>query len=487
MVSAMATSPGRYEVLDPSLNRIPDGVEHIHLTAACGTGMGALAALLKDLGLQVTGSDHNVYPPMSTFLERKGIVLQKGFAAANLAQRPDLVVIGNVVTKDNVEVREIGALGLHYCSLPQAVNHFTLGNRQTVQVTGTHGKTTTASLVACICQVAGLDPGFMIGGILQDFNSNYQAGGGHVFIVEGDEYDTAFFDKGPKFLHYQSHVTILTSIEFDHADIYDDVAQIKSAFGRLMTNLASDSLLLAFDQDSHIDQVLDRAGCQIQRYGNQANSAWRLDHVTVTPPHTQFDIFYNGDLFGHFTTPMMGRHNLCNALAAVGAAHRLGIGAAAIAQALQSFQGVRRRQEIRGVKNGVTVIDDFAHHPTAVRETVAAVRTNYPEQRLIAAFEPRTNTSMRDIFQHVYPQVFDPADVVCVRQAPLLSKIPAGQRFCSQTLVKDLRNRGREAHFFENTDDLIAFLSQHCRPGDVVLVMSNGGFDNIHQRLLDIL
>jgi UDP-N-acetylmuramate: L-alanyl-gamma-D-glutamyl-meso-diaminopimelate ligase len=470
-----------------SQKTIPERVESIHMIAVCGTGMGALAAMLKDLGHRVSGSDQNVYPPMSEFLSSKGIPVNNGYSPDNLAHRPDLVVVGNAVSRDNPEVQAMLAAGLAYCSMPQALNHFVAAGKKPIVVTGTHGKTTTASLAAWILYSAGLDPSFMIGGILKNFDSNYRLGDGQYIVLEGDEYDTAYFDKGPKFLHYRPELAVLTSVEFDHADIFRDLDHVKDAFRQLISRIPAESTLIAHDADENVRELLSAAVCRVEFYGDLADSNWRLGNQLIEPPKTVFEVLKKGGPDGTFRSALMGRHNLLNTLAVVGLADHLGIGYNALAKAMAGFKGVRRRQEVRGVKRGITVMDDFAHHPTAVRETVRAVRPFYPDGRIIAVFEPRTNTSMRDVFQDVYPTCFEEADLVCIRKPPLLSKIPAGQRFSSEKLVADLQHRGRSAHFFSDTDAIIDFVIKEARSGDLVLVMSNGGFDNIHQRLLESL
>jgi len=473
--------------MDSKNNRIPAPVRRIHLIAVCGTAMGALACMLKDLGYEVTGSDQKVYPPMSRFLAARGIPVMDGFRAENLAHGPDLVVVGNAVPRVNPEAVECGRLGLPYCSMPQAINRFVASGKQTLMVTGTHGKTTTSALLAWVLQTAGRDPSFVIGGILKNFDSNYRLGQGRDIVIEGDEYDTAFFDKGPKFLHYVPAATVLTSIEFDHADIYRDLAHVKSAFRRLMGGLGRESLLVACDGDAAIDEVIAGAPAPVQRYGSADGSDWRLGPTRVDPPWTSFEVLRAGCFFGRFRTPMIGRHNLLNALSVVAVADHLGIPVAALAEALETFQGIRRRQEIRGEKRGILVMDDFAHHPTAVRETIAAVRSAYPGRRLIAVFEPRTNSSMRKVFQPVYPQSFDGADRICIRKPSMLEKVPEAERFSAEALVAELQGQGRDAAFFADTDSIIASVVATGRSGDVVLIMSNGGFDNIHERLLEAL
>jgi UDP-N-acetylmuramate: L-alanyl-gamma-D-glutamyl-meso-diaminopimelate ligase len=473
--------------MDMKKNHIPAEVRRIHLIAVCGTAMGALACMLDDLGYEVTGSDQKVYPPMSRFLADRGIPVMDGFRAEHLAHRPDLVVVGNAVPQTNEEAVECARLDLPFCSLPQAVNRFVAAGKRTLMVVGTHGKTTTSALLAWTLQAAGRAPSFVIGGILRNFDSNYRLGTGGDLVIEGDEYDTAFFDKGPKFLHYAPAATVLTSVEFDHADIYRDLDHVQSAFRRLLEGLVPGSLLLACDGDAAIGRVTAGSPARVQRYGLSEGSTWRLGRIQADPPWTHMEVLKDAQVFGRFRTRLIGRHNGLNALAAVAVADHIGISAAAAADALESFEGVKRRQEIRGEKRGIVVMDDFAHHPTAVRETVDAVKSGYPGSRLIAVFEPRTNSSMRKVFQPVYPQAFDGADVICIRRPSMLEKIPEAERFSSEELVAALRRQGKTAAFFPDTEGIIDFVVRSGKPGDVVLIMSNGGFDNIHERLLDSL
>jgi UDP-N-acetylmuramate: L-alanyl-gamma-D-glutamyl-meso-diaminopimelate ligase len=470
-----------------SRNIIPDNVKKIHLIAVCGTGMGALACMLKDMGYDVTGSDQKVYPPMSDFLVRKGISLMEGFRGDNLSHNPGLVIVGNAVRKDNPEAVRMMEEGFPYCSMPQALNYFAAKGKKTIVVTGTHGKTTTSSILAWILFKAGLDPSFMIGGILRNFDSNYRIGKGDYFVVEGDEYDTAFFDKGPKFLHFDPYVTVLTSIEFDHADIFRDLDHVKQAFGAMVGRIASDNLLIAYDADENIGSLTGSRNCRIEFYGRKNASSWRLGPVDVKPPWTFFDVIKNGVIFGAFKTKLVGEHNLLNALSVIAVADHLSVPFESIYEALETFEGAKRRQEVRRVKRGITVMDDFAHHPTAVRETIRAVKPFYSNGRIIAVFEPRTNSSMRKVFQDVYPLSFDGADIVCISKPPLLEKIPVNERFSSEKLVEDLIRLGKDAHYFGDTQSIIDFLVRESKSGDLILIMSNGGFENIHERLLEAL
>jgi UDP-N-acetylmuramate: L-alanyl-gamma-D-glutamyl-meso-diaminopimelate ligase len=473
--------------MDMKRNIIPPDVHRIHLIAVCGSAMGALACMLRDSGYLVTGSDQKVYPPMSHFLAERGIPVLEGFRPEHLNPPPDLVVVGNAVPATNPEAVECGRLGIPFCSMPQAVNRFLANGKDALMVTGTHGKTTTSALLAWTLQVARREPSFVIGGLLKNFESNYRLGRGPEVVIEGDEYDTAFFDKGPKFLHYAPRATVLTSVEFDHADIYCDFDHVQNAFRRMAAGLNRDSLLLAWDGESVIERVIADTPAVVRRYGTLPGSDWRLGPVRIEPPWTSFEVLKEGRRFGCLRTRMIGRHNLLNALAVIGAADDLGVCAADMQDALENFEGVKRRQEVRGEKRGILVIDDFAHHPTAVAETIAAVRSFYSGRRLIAVFEPRTQTSMRKVFQAVYPRSFERADLICIRRIPLPEKVPEAERFSSEELVAELRRRGQAAFFFENTEGIIDFIVASGQAGDVVLVMSNGGFDHIHERLLAAL
>jgi UDP-N-acetylmuramate: L-alanyl-gamma-D-glutamyl-meso-diaminopimelate ligase len=471
----------------PSLNSFPDPVRHIHIMGICGTGMASLAGMLKDSGYIVTGSDENVYPPMSDFLASCNIEIKNGYSAENLVPRPDLVVVGNTIRKINPEAQALAELGIPYVSFPQALGHYFLADKTSLVVTGTHGKTTTSSLLATLLHKAGLTPGFMIGGIVQAFGRNYNLGGSPYFVVEGDEYDTAFFDKGPKFLHYQPHIAIITSIEFDHADIYADLEAIKQSFLRLMAIMEQDGCVIACFDDPVVREVVSGAQCTVLSYGIDEGSDWTIRNLEVKPEGTYFDVVHKGIFYSTCKCPMPGKHNALNALSVIAVLDRIGLKKEAIIKGLSSFEGVRRRQEVRGVVNNITVIDDFAHHPTAVRETLAALRLAYTGQRLVSVFEPRTNSSRRKIFQNDYVTAFDQADLVLVREPVPLPDFPEDQLFSSKQLASDLKKRGVDALSFANTDDILNHLQTTLLPGDVVAILSNGGFDNIHTRLLDIL
>ena len=471
--------------MDLSRNFIPENVEKIHIIAVCGTAMGALACMLKERGYSVTGSDQKVYPPMSDFLKKKGIDLIEGFDSKNLDYRPDLVIVGNSVRKENPEAVAMIEAGVCFCSMPQAINKLFAGDKITLVASGTHGKTTTSALMAWVLHEAGFDPSFMIGGILNNFNSNYRVGEGNYIILEGDEYDTAFFDKGAKFYHFDADITVLTSVEFDHADIFDDLNHVKDVFTRFVSGHKPESTLLSFDSDENIDPVIAMHPGDTLRYGFEDGSYWRIGNVRTEHKKNTFEVFKSGAFFCSFQTGQPGRHNLLNILSVIGVSDSLGVPMEIIQKAVSSFKGVKRRQEVRGVKNGITVMDDFAHHPTAVMETTKALKSFYNEGRLIAVFEPRTNSSRRNVFQDVYPGSFDDADVILIREAPMLDSIPENERFSSIKLVSDLKKRNKEAIYFESTEAIISWIKDEAIPGDLILIMSNGGFENIHERILE--
>lgn len=459
-----------------------DRVRRIHLIAACGTGMGTLACMLKKMGYEVTGSDHRVYPPMSDVLAQHHIQLFDRFDPANLDHDPDLVIIGNAVTRDNPEAVAVLDRQIPFLSMPQAVNRFVAAGKKIILITGTHGKTTTAAVMAHILTAAGLDPGFMIGGILKDYQSGFRIGNGEYMVIEGDEYDTAFFDKGPKFMHYDPYITVMTGVEFDHADIFKDLAHVKSVFGNLVSKVAKTSVLIACKDSPHLMDILTDRGVTPVFYGT--GGAWTYEdpvqaghriRVKIQGPDTAYEM----------ETRLPGHHNLMNFLACAAAADVVGISGETVKQAMASFSGVRRRQDVRGIKNRITIMDDFAHHPSAVAATIRAVKPFYSPGRVIAVFEPRTNTSMRRFFQDTYPAAFTEADMVCICNPAVKKQIPENERFSPEQLVADINALGVTAHHFPDVDRLLSFLPSRLTPGDLVLIMSNGGFDNVHTRLLD--
>jgi len=456
--------------------------------------MGSLAGLLKARGIRVTGSDENLYPPMSTALASWGIEPYDRFAAEHVLEGPpDLVVIGNAVGPDNVEARTAIDEGLPYLSFPDALYEHAIAGKHSVVVSGTHGKTTTTSLVASILLATGREPSLLVGGYAHDFDGSFREAGGDHFVVEGDEYDTAFFDKTPKFLHYGARTLVVTSVEFDHADIYRDLDHVKQAFRKVVAGLPEDGTLVAAVNHAGVRDVIAHSPCGIVGYGlsELGDPVWRAVDITPGPTGTTFRVLKNGASTVAITIPMHGDFNVENALGAFATAVSLGVAAADAAAALARFQGIKRRQELRGVERGVSVIDDFAHHPTAVRAAVGGLRARYPDRRLIAVFEPRTNTSRRSIFQRDYAESFDAVDhlvVSIVPDAPIYSATgEVTERFSSQDLAADVAARGVQAVAIDGVPAIVDHLVDHCGPGDVVLVMSNGGFDDIWQKLLDAL
>ena len=474
-------------LLDPALNRVPDSCRHIHIMGICGTGMAALAGMLKEKGYRITGSDENVYPPMSDFLADQSIDVMAGYDPANLAAGPDLVVVGNVIRAVNPEAVALAERKIPYISMPQALGHFFLAGHRSLVVAGTHGKTTTSSLLATALYRAGASPGYMIGGIVEVFGRNFRIGDGDFFVVEGDEYDTAFFNKVSKFLHYRPDCAILTSIEFDHADIFPDLAAIKASFSEFVSLLPAHGALVAYVDDPVVAEIALGADCPVLSYGSGDTCRYRLHDLNVSGLQTTFCVDKDGRELGRFTLPLPGLHNALNATAVIALMDHLGFSVEAIAQGLAGFEGVKRRQQVRGEAGGITVIDDFAHHPTAVRETLRALRLAWPDRRLVTVFEPRTNSSRRSIFQQQYAQAFDAGDVTVVREHVPLADVAAEDQFSSARLVEDLQDKGLEAYYFPDTDAILGFLVDKCLPGDIVAVLSNGGFDDIHERLLSRL
>jgi len=466
------------------LNKVPDNPEHIHLMGICGTAMAGLAGILKNQGFHVTGSDQNVYPPMSDLLDKLSIPVLLGYHGRNLQPRPQLVVVGNVITRQNPEAIELSRLRIPYLSLPQALRYFAMKDKKSLVISGTHGKTTTSSLLAWILEETGMDPGFMIGGIPINLATSFKLGGGQYFVIEGDEYDTAFFDKEPKFLHYAPWAAIITSIEFDHADIFHDIDHILSKFRRFMDLIPPNGVLIANADDPLIKKEIHSFSSPLITYGLNSEATWQAKDVRIEQGLSSFKLYYNGMFFNQFSTPLYGRHNLMNMIAAIALCDRLGIKSNRIAAALKKFKGVKRRQEIKGEVNGILILEDFAHHPTSVRVTVQAVKERYPDKRLIAVFEPRSNSSRRNIFQDLYALSFDQADLIYIPEPPLMDRIPPAERFSSSKLVNDLQEKGKKAFYCSGTDVLLKELLDICRPGDIFLIMSNGSFDHLPVRLL---
>ncbi len=460
----------------------------IHLVAICGTGMGSLAGLLKDAGHEVSGSDVGFYPPMAEKLKEWRIPTMEGYHESHLGADVEMVIVGNACRKDNPEARAAFERGLRVLSFPQAVREFFLSHQKAIVVTGTHGKTTTTSLLSYLLVEADQDPSFLVGGIPRNFGKSYRLGDGDMFVIEGDEYDSAFFDKRPKFLHYKPYIAVLTSVEYDHADIYPDMGAYRAAFAQFLDLLPSNGLLLAYADDPEVEDLMARASCRVIPYGLGPHKiGWRAVDIKPEGNGMRFRLMVFGKPKDEFFVPLSGQHNVANTLAALAVAHHLGISLSDLAGSLEGFQSVTRRMEVRGVANGVTVLDDFAHHPTAVRETIAAARGKFPSANLVAVFEPRTNTSRRNIFQNQYAVSFSGADQVIVVPAFRAEQIPEADRFDSSTLVNALNERGQKAQCIDSVDKVVAHLAETLAPQSVVLIMSNGAFDNIHAKLLDAL
>ena len=459
---------------------------HVHFVAVCGVGTGSLAGLLRQRGYRVTGSDENVYPPMSTFLESIGIDILPGFSEDHLGDGPDLVVIGNAVSRGNPEAEAVLRRGIPYVSLPQALGRFLIDGKHSLVVAGTHGKTTTTSLMSWVLVAAGLDPSFFIGGIPVNFGSGFRSGEGSWVVMEGDEYDSAFFDKGPKFLHYQPERVILTSLEFDHADIYRDLEHLQEAFRRLVKIVPPGGGLLVCDEAAHAMSLLDAASCPVLSYGLGESADWQARDISAGGGRIGFTPCHKGVAEGPVEVPLIGRHNTKNALAVYATAREIGLSPSVIRSAMATFRGVRRRQEIAGEAGGVLVIDDFAHHPTAVADTIAAVREAWPGRRLWAVFEPRSQTSRRRIFLEDFARALARADRVILPDLYHPEKIPEEERLVPAELV-DLINRDRgdrAASYLPGVDDIARVVVRDVVERDVVLVMSNGSFGDLPEKVL---
>jgi UDP-N-acetylmuramate: L-alanyl-gamma-D-glutamyl-meso-diaminopimelate ligase len=470
------------------MNELAAG-SRVHLIAICGVGMASLAGLLQSRGYRVTGSDQNVYPPMSTYLDELGIKVFSGYAASHIEDRPDLVVIGNAISKDNPEAKFVLEREIPYLSLPQALSRFLIADKRSIVIAGTHGKTTTASLMAWVLTQAEMDPSFFIGGIPLNFQSGFRSGQGPWVAMEGDEYDSAFFDKGPKFLHYQPENVILTSIEFDHADIYRDLEHLKAAFRRLAEIISPGGNLLACSEYPAAVEVSRAANCRVIFYGEEEESGWKAGNIRPRGRRTTFEVCYGGRSEGVVDLPLMGKHNVNNALAVYALGREIGLPHGTIGEGLATFAGVRRRQEWKGDAGGVTLIDDFAHHPTAVKETVAAVRAGYGDRRLWAIFEPRSHTSRRNIFETEFAEALAGADRVVVAGLYQPEKIPTENRLSPANVVGTI-NRAtgdRRATLVEIPGHIPDYVAREARAGDVILVMSNGGFDAVQEKILRLL
>ncbi|MBA3785038.1 MAG: UDP-N-acetylmuramate:L-alanyl-gamma-D-glutamyl-meso-diaminopimelate ligase [Acidobacteria bacterium] len=465
---------------------------HYHLIGICGTAMASLAGMLQARGHKVTGSDQNVYPPMSTQLEELGIEIINGYKAENADVGADCTIVGNTISRGNEELEEILNRKLVYRSQAEIVKEEFIRGRRSLVIAGTHGKTTTTSIATWIAEVGGLNPGFLVGGIVQNFGASFRVTDSDYFIVEGDEYDTAYFDKKPKFMHYLPEMAIVNNIEFDHADIYHDLREIKFAFSRLMNLVPSNGRLIVGIDSPVVREVLEemkgKLHTNVETFGTSDDAKWQARYIDFSGDLTRFTIFKDGHSWGEFETNLIGEFNVRNCLAVIIAADAWGISQEKIREAFHSFKSVKRRVEVRGVERGVTVIDDFAHHPTAVEETLKALKTKYKGKRLIAVFEPRSWSSRLAVFQKNYEKAFSYADYVIVAGVYNTSKASElGKVLDTEELVKDIALTGKPSFSLPDADSIVEHLAPELKAGDVVAIMSNGGFGAIHDKILNIL
>ena len=446
--------------------------------------MAPLAGMLAESGHRVTGSDAGVYPPASTLLDSLGIRWTNGFNAANLDPAPDIVVLGNALSRGNPEVEAVLDNKIPYRSLPQTLEEFFLPGRDPLVVTGTHGKTTTTSMLSWILHHAGRHPNFLIGGVAENFGRSFGLGGGDEFVLEGDEYDSAFFDKAPKFLHYHPREIIITSLEFDHADIYENLAAIELQFRRLVNLVPSRGRIVAWGESETVRGVLQKAFCPFETYGFTPGVDWLAGDLEIADGETHFRVSRQGTEVARVRMSLAGRHNVLNAVAAIAIAHGRGVSGEAIASAMAEFRGVLRRLEVKGESSGVLVVDDFAHHPTAIRVTIDAARHRWPGRKLWAVFEPRSNTMRRRVFETDLAESLSTADATvlgAVNRANLLSD---DERMSPNRVLESVRKAGRRAEGFDSAEEIAEYLAAETRPGDLVLVMSNGSFDGLCGKLL---
>jgi len=463
--------------------------KHVHLIGVCGTAMASLAGMLRARGWQVTGSDTAAYPPMCDQLQTMGIEIQEPFLAEHLVPSPDLVVVGNAISRGNVELEHVLNEHIPMTSMSALIHDEFLRGRESLVVCGTHGKTTTTSMLAWIYETASKTdakwkPSFLIGGVAENFGTSFHVQeGSRPFILEGDEYDTAFFDKGPKFLHYFPDAAILTHVEFDHADIYTDLAAVKTAFKRMVNLIPQRGRLVAFDGSENVTECSAKAFCKVERYGFGESSHWRMTKLTQQGNSTSWVLSLEGKEFAQITLPMAGEHNALNATAAAALAAGQGVPVQAIVEALATFKSVKRRLEIRAEVAGVTVIDDFAHHPTAIRETLRALRAAYAGRRLWAVLEPRSNTLRRNVFEHELVESLSLADEVVLAQVFKSEAIPMNERLVPEQVVNALSAKGVHAVLCADADAIVAEMSPRMQSGDVVAILSNGGFGGIYEKL----
>lgn len=456
---------------------------HVHLIGICGTAMASLAGMLKSRGIHVTGSDTAAYPPMSDFLAKLGIYVAQPFAEKNLEPRPELVVIGNAISRGNVELEYVLDNRIARTSMAALLQEEFLHDRETIVVAGTHGKTTTTSMLAWIFNVAERKPNFLIGGVAENFGASFAVTTGREFILEGDEYDTAFFDKGPKFMHYFPDSVILTSVEFDHADIYKGLDEVKTAFKRLVNLIPKRGRLIAWDASGNVNDCVRNAFCKVERYGFDHRSLWRITDMNFESDKTSWRVLRDDKPWARFTFPLAGEYNVLNATAAAAMASHYGVEPRTITKALETFKSVKRRLEVKAEVNGITIIDDFAHHPTAISETLRALRTRYNGRRLWAVLEPRSNTLRRNIFQQDLVNSLAIADQIVVASIFKSEAIPEAERLNVDSVVCALKEQGKSARQLATADEIVDSIAPELKSGDVVAILSNGGFDGIYEKL----
>jgi UDP-N-acetylmuramate: L-alanyl-gamma-D-glutamyl-meso-diaminopimelate ligase len=457
--------------------------KHIHLIGICGTAMASLAGMLKERGFHVTGSDAAAYPPMSDFLQSLGIPISQPFAVENLNPAPDLVVVGNAISRGNLELEHVLDQRIPFGSLPQLLHDEFLRGKEVLVVAGTHGKTTTTSMLSWIFEVAGTKPSFLIGGIAENFGRSFQLGDGKYFILEGDEYDTAFFDKGPKFLHYFPDAVILTSVEFDHADIYKDLKAVETSFKRLVNIVPRRGRILAFDTGESVERCIARAFCPVDRYGSTERAAWRIADLQIHSDRTTWSVLHQGQPWAKCEFALAGEYNVWNATAAVALAANYGISPEATAEALGTFKSVKRRLEVKAEVNSITIIDDFAHHPTAIAVTLNALRGRYPNRRLWAILEPRSNTLRRNVFQNDLAKSLAIADEIVIANVFKSESIPEAERLDIAAVATQLGKMDRRARVIADVDSIVRMTAPDMRSGDVIAILSNGGFGGIYEKL----
>ena len=475
--------------MEPSVGHpMSNGPRHIHLSGICGTAMASLAGLLQLRGHRITGSDNAAYPPMSDLLRSLGIPVMEPYAERNLSPEPDLVVIGNALSRGNPEVERVLDERIPFTSMAALLREEFLVGRESIVVAGTHGKTTTTSMLAWIYQTAArldpaLEPSFLIGGVAENFGSSFQLRPTRTFIVEGDEYDTAFFDKGPKFLHYFPDALILTHVEFDHADIYANLDAVKTAFKRLVNLVPRRGIIVAYDGSPNVTECVERSFCRIDRYGFSESADWRIRNLRYENGRTRWQVGRSGAAWAEFEMQLAGEHNALNATAAAALAASQGIRKEAIAEALATFKSVKRRLEVRAVIGGITLVEDFAHHPTAIRETLRALRSVYPQSRLWAVLEPRSNTLRRKVLASDLVESLRLADRVVLAAVYQQQRIPEDERLHPDEVVSALDAVGAQAELFPDADAIVHAIAPRLAPGDVVALLSNGGFDGIYEKL----